>query len=122
MVAIAKLFGEGLNLAGVMQNRRQLMLEQFAYGPRVMATDNEDRDLNAGLAQLDAFLDEGHTDPSNASPFERPRQSLGTVSVTIRFEHGPHRDIPDGPSYHVEIVPKVTEVDLSPRRTNGISR
>jgi hypothetical protein len=74
------------------------------------------------LAELNPLLNESDANPGNSRAFEGPRESLRTVAVPIRFENGPHRHLTYRTPYDVEIVAKVSKVDLRPRRTNGIGR
>jgi hypothetical protein len=74
------------------------------------------------LTEFNPLLDEGDTNPRNSRSLKGPRESLRTVAIPIGFENGPHRHLTYRTPYDIEIVAKVSKVDLRSRRTNGVGR
>jgi hypothetical protein len=119
-IAIRKFIGECVNLAWVMQHGRQSLLDHFAERARVVSANDQDRNGDASLSQLDPFFDERYANACSTRTFKRARHGLCAMTVAICLEHGPHRHRAHRAPHDIEIVAQMIEIHLSPGWTECI--
>ena len=79
---------------------------------------HEDRCVDAGLAQLDAFGDTSATHRPSRSGRERGSPDRDrAVAVAVGLDDRPHRGRGDGGPQHLDVVRDRVEIDLGPRPT-----
>ena len=114
--------GERLDLPEVVDDGRQASRDDLLVGAAVVPAHHEDRRDDAGLAQLDALLEQGDAEPVDLGSLERARNGGRAVPVRVRLEHGPDTGLARVPLEHAQIVPERLEVDLRARGTHGVGR
>ena len=120
--AVADLLGQGLDLSRVVDDRRQVVPEQLAPGAPVVATHDQDRRPDAGLAQLDALFQQGHAHAARPGPLERARHGLGAMTVAVRLQHAPHLGAAGDALQDAQVVAEIRQVDLGPGRPDSVRR
>ena len=84
--------GDALDLPGVVDDRhevvREELVEPVAAGA-VVAAHHQDRDADAGGAELHRLLEEGDAEAGDAGALQRAGDGRGAVAVGVGLEHAP---------------------------------